>query len=91
MLITGLNCINKLVQPIIFLVLADDLKLHCFVWYCYKDFVSDVKCIFFYFIDQEKSVFKPYNFKMEEIEGFRYRAKVDINKIFSDSFMMIHG
>uniref|UniRef100_A0A0B7A4D0 RNA helicase n=1 Tax=Arion vulgaris TaxID=1028688 RepID=A0A0B7A4D0_9EUPU len=25
--------------------------------------------------DDEASVFKPYNFRMEEIEGFRYRAK----------------
>lgn len=24
----------------------------------------------------DESVFKPYNFKMEEIEGFRYRSKV---------------
>ena len=25
---------------------------------------------------EEESVFKPYNFRMDEIDGFRYRAKV---------------
>lgn len=29
-----------------------------------------------YFPAEEDSVFKPYNFKMDEIDGFRYRAKV---------------
>lgn len=29
-----------------------------------------------YFSAEEDSVFKPYSFKMDEIDGFRYRAKV---------------
>lgn len=28
------------------------------------------------FSAEDDSVFKPYNFKMDEIDGFRYRAKV---------------
>ena len=32
--------------------------------------------IFQFFLSGEgESIFKPYNFRMEEIEGFRYRAK----------------
>ena len=27
---------------------------------------------------EEESVFKPYNFRMDEIEEFRYRAKVSL-------------
>lgn len=30
----------------------------------------------FYFLVEEDSVFKLYNFKMDEIDGFRYRVKV---------------
>ena len=28
------------------------------------------------FSGEKKQIFKPYQFKMEEIEGFRYRAQV---------------
>ena len=28
------------------------------------------------FPGEKKQIFKPYQFKMEEIEGFRYRAQV---------------
>lgn len=27
-------------------------------------------------LGEKKEIFKPYQFKMEEIEGFRYRAQV---------------
>lgn len=37
---------------------------------------SSVTLIKSYFPAEEDSVFKPYNFKMDEIDGFRYRAKV---------------
>lgn len=37
---------------------------------------SSVTHIKSYFPAEEDSVFKPYNFKMDEIDGFRYRAKV---------------
>ena len=30
----------------------------------------------YYSIGEESEVFKPYQFKMDEIEGFRYRAQV---------------
>jgi hypothetical protein len=32
----------------------------------------------FIFSGEENEVFKPYQFKMDEIEGFRYRARVSI-------------
>lgn len=32
--------------------------------------------LFLFFIGHGGTVFKPYQFKMEEIEGFKYRARV---------------
>lgn len=31
-----------------------------------------------FFVDHSGSVLKPYKFKMEEIEGFRYRCRVSV-------------
>ncbi len=33
-------------------------------------------CVFVLFLENADSAVKPYQFKMEEIEGFRYRCRV---------------
>lgn len=40
--------------------------------------------------EHEGTVFKPYQFKMEEIEGFKYRAKVNIVLDFKCLLPMFH-
>ena len=37
-----------------------------------------VFCFVLYFLEDADSVLKPYQFKMEEIEGFRYRCRVSV-------------
>ena len=34
------------------------------------------------FTGDEKEVFRPYQFKMDEIEGFRYRAQVSCERFY---------
>lgn len=35
-------------------------------------------CVFCLFLDNAASILKPYKFKMNEIEGFRYRCRVSV-------------
>lgn len=41
------------------------------------------------FLDDADTVLKPYEFKMEEIEGFRYRCRVSIFNLEKEEFILI--
>lgn len=45
-------------------------------WPAIQACLSTLWCLFF--LDHSGSVLKPYEFKMEEIEGFRYRCRVSV-------------
>lgn len=40
------------------------------------------------FLDDSDTVLKPYKFKMEEIEGFRYRCRVSIPNLEKEEFIL---
>lgn len=42
----------------------------------------------FLFLDDADTVLKPYEFKMEEIEGFRYRCRVSIFNLEKEEFIL---
>lgn len=42
------------------------------------------------FLDHSGSVLKPYEFKMEEIEGFRYRCRVSVVCPLEEYMVLLH-